>query len=179
MENSNVRKITRTAVLIALTIAFQSLGMQQMITGPVVNMFLFLGVMLIGMWGGVITGLITPLMALWVGIIKPVMAPMAPAIALSNAALCVVFGFADMLGSHRSIVARAVGAVIASVVKFLILAGTVRFLVQLPPKAAQAMQGLQLVTALSGGVAAIILYEALARTGAISGLGGNPTNRRR
>ncbi len=173
----DTRKITRTAILIALTVAFQSLGLQQMITGPVVNMFLYLAVMVAGIWGGVAAGLVTPVMALWVGILKPAMAPMVPAIALSNAALAVLFGAVSGIGDRASGVLRFAGVLVASFVKFLILSGAVKYLVQVPAPLAKMMQGTQLVTALIGGVLAIILIEILSRTG-IVGAPDDKTRRR-
>lgn len=165
MESINVKQVTRTALLIALTLAFQSMGLQQMITGPVVNMLLFLGVVLVGPWGAAITGLITPIMALWVGILKPPLAPMVPAIALGNAIMCILFGALSRTMPKTPIVGRVAGVAVGSVVKFLVLTGTVRYLVQVPPPIAAAMGSIQLVNALLGGAAALVMAEILARTG--------------
>ncbi len=187
MDSVDVRRITRTAILIALTIAFQSLGLQQMITGPVVNMFLYMAVMTVGIWGGVITGLITPVAALWMGILKPAMAPMVPAIALSNAALAAVFGVISGIGGRtetggRGLDARAfrvAGVLIASFAKFLILSGTVKYLVKVPGPLAKMMQGTQLVTALIGGALALVFAEILSRAGTMRGPDGDADRKRR
>ena len=167
MSSADIRRVTRTAILIALTVAFQSLGLQQMVTGPVVNMFLYLAVMTVGVWGGVATGLVTPVVALWVGILKPAMAPMVPAIALGNAALAVVFGMVSGIGGRKSTTFRIIGVLIASLVKFVILSTTVKYLVQVPGPLAKMMQGTQLVTALIGGALALVLAEILSRTGIV------------
>ncbi|HON41606.1 MAG TPA: ECF transporter S component [Bacillota bacterium] len=168
MSSVDVRRVTRTAILIALTVAFQSLGLQQMVTGPVVNMFLYLAVMIVGIWGGVATGLITPAVALWVGILKPAMAPMVFPIMISNAALAVTFGLVSGIGGRKSTTFRIIGILIASFVKFLILSTTVKYLVQVPGPLAKMMQGTQLATALIGGALALILIEILSRTGMFS-----------
>ena len=178
MYSVDVRRVTRTAILIALTVAFQSLGLQQMVTGPIVNMFLYLAVMMVGIWGGVATGLVTPAVALWVGILKPAMAPMVPAIALSNAALAVLFGLVSGIGGHQSTPFRIIGVLIASLVKFLILSSTVKYLVQVPGPLAKMMQGTQLVTALIGGALALVLAEILSRTGIVGGGTGGTTQKR-
>lgn len=177
MSSVDVRRVTRTAILIALTVAFQSLGLQQMVTGPVVNMLLYLAVMVVGIWGGVAVGLITPIVALWVGILKPAMAPMVPAIALSNAALAVLFGLVSGIGGRKSTAFRVIGVLVASFVKFLILSGTVKYLVQVPGPLAKMMQGTQLVTALIGGALAMVLIEILSRTGIVGGTTGDKTHK--
>ena len=173
MSSVDIRRVTRTAILIALTVAFQSLGLQQMITGPVVNMFLYLAVMTVGIWGGAVTGLVTPVAALWVGILKPAMAPMVPAIALGNAALAVLFGLISGIGGRTSATFRVTGVLIASLVKFLILSTTVKYLVQVPALLAKMMQGTQLATALIGGALALVLAEILSRTGIVGDTTGD------
>ena len=178
MSSIDVRRVTRTAILIALTVAFQSLGLQQMVTGPVVNMFLYLAVMVVGMWSGVVTGLVTPAVALWVGILKPAMAPMVPAIALANAALAVVFGLVSGIGGRRSVAFRIIAVLIASLTKFLILSTTVKYLVQVPGPLAKMMQGTQLVTAPVGGALALILVEILSRTGIVGDMAGKAGQKR-
>lgn len=178
MSSVDIRRVTRTAILIALTVAFQSMGLQQMVTGPVVNMFLYLAVMTVGIWGGVATGLVTPVVALWVGILKPAMAPMVPAIALANAALAVAFALVSGIGGRKSAAFRIIGVLIASFVKFLILSTTVKYLVQVPAPLAKMMQGAQLVTALIGGALALVLVEILSRTGLFSETTGGSTRKR-
>ena len=173
MSSVDIRRVTRTAILIALTVAFQSLGLQQMITGPVVNMFLYLAVMTVGIWGGAVTGLVTPVAALWVGILKPAMAPMVPAIALGNAALAVLFGLISGIGGRTSATFRVIGVLIGSLVKFLILSTTVKYLVQVPGPLAKMMQGTQLATALIGGALALVLAEILSRTGIVDDTTGD------
>ncbi len=139
MSSVDIRRVTRTAILIALTVAFQSLGLQQMVTGPVVNMFLYLAVMTVGIWGGVVTGLITPAVALWVGILKSAMAPMVP---LSHSETRSSSPLRADLRHRMSHVrnVRMIGVLIGSLVKFLILSATVSFhLVQVPGPLAQRM----------------------------------------
>ncbi len=173
MSSVDTRRVTRTAILIALTVAFQSLGLQQMVTGPVVNMFLYLAVMTVGIWGGVVTGLVTPVVALWVGILKPAMTPMILPIMISNAALVVIFGLVSGIGGRKSTAFRIIGVLIASFVKFLILSTTVKYLVQVPGPMAKMMQGTQLATALIGGALALVLAEILSRTGIVGDTTGD------
>jgi len=83
---------TRTAILLALTLAFQMLKLPQPMTGPAVNAMLFISTAAVGIWGGVIIGALTPWIAFINGILNPVLAPAIPFIMLGNAVLCIVFG---------------------------------------------------------------------------------------
>ena len=60
----SVRWLTRTAILLAITLAFQMLGFPQMVTGPAVNAMLLLSGTYVGGIGAVIIGMLTPLIAL-------------------------------------------------------------------------------------------------------------------
>jgi len=59
----SVRFITRTAILLALTVIFQSFRAPQLITGTLVNGMLLISAGYVGMWSGVIIGLFTPVLA--------------------------------------------------------------------------------------------------------------------
>ena len=87
-----VQFITRTAILTALTLAIQMIGMPQYATGPLVNTMLYIGVTFVGILGGVIIGLITPIVAFWYGILPALLGPMVPFIALGNAVLVIIYG---------------------------------------------------------------------------------------
>ena len=56
------------------------------------------------------------------------------------------------------------GIVIGSIAKYLVLSQSVAFLVSVPPPVAKMMQFPQLITALVGGVIAIVIKQALGRT---------------
>lgn len=56
------------------------------------------------------------------------------------------------------------GIAVGAVVKYLILSQSVAYLVSVPPPVAKAMQFPQLLTALAGGVIAIVVERALVRT---------------
>lgn len=157
-----LRFLTRTAVLLALTLAFQSLKLSQAFTGPAVNAMLFIAAATVGMGGGALIGLITPWVALSVGILKPVLAPAVPFIMLGNASLVVVYGLARRLNDYLAILA-------ASLVKFLILFGAVRFVLELNPKVSAALQFPQLFTALGGGAIALVVLKVLKAAGIWSG----------
>jgi len=60
---------------------------------------------------------------------------------------------------------KILGSIIAYFVKYLILFAAVSYIVDVPDKIAKVMSLPQLITALSGGVIAILLYNALRFTG--------------
>lgn len=155
VNTNNVKWLTRAAILLALALAVQSLRLGQYITGPVINAVLLSGAVLVGPWGAVAIGLLTPLTAYLLGQLNPILAPAIPFIMAGNAVLALVFGYGRRVNVYAAIIA-------AAVVKYLALAGAVRFVLQLPPKVGVALQVPQLVTALIGGVVALLVLEALA-----------------
>jgi hypothetical protein len=159
----NVLSITRTAILMALTLVIQMMGMPQYATGPLVNTMLYIASVFVGILGGVAIGLITPVIAFWRGILPAPLGPMIPFIALGNVVLVVVYGLVEKRNKYVAVVA-------ASIIKYLVLAGAVRFVVAVPPKIAQMMQLPQLITALAGGAIAILLSEILIRRGLLKPL---------
>lgn len=164
--NKGVVFLTRTAVLLALTLAIQMVGMPQYATGPLVNTMLYIAATFVGIWSGVVIGVVTPTIAFWRGILPPPLGPMVPFIALGNAALVIVFGLLERRGKLAAIV----GIIAASVLKFLVLSSAVRFVVEVKPAVAKMMQTPQLLTALAGGAIAFIVSEALLRSGAVKRL---------
>lgn len=164
--NRGVVFVTRTAVLLALTLAIQMVGMPQYATGPLVNAMLCVAATFVGIWSGVVIGVVTPAIAFWRGILPAPLGPMIPFIALGNAVLVVVYGLLERRGK----LAAVAGIVAASVLKFLVLSGAVRFVVEVKPAIAKMMQVPQLFTALAGGAIAFIVSEALLRTGAVKRL---------
>jgi len=161
MEDKNlkpfsIRWLTRTAILLAITLAFQMLGFPQMVTGPAVNAMLLISGTYVGIIGAVIIGMLTPLIAFVRGILAPPLAPMIPFIMVGNAVLIIAYVISRAkLG--KGYAGSAVGLIIGAIIKFLILSSAVRFIVSVPPPVAKAMQIPQLYTALLGGVIAFIV----------------------
>jgi hypothetical protein len=167
LEGTHTRRsvlfTTRTAILMALTLVIQMMGMPQYATGPLVNTMLYIAAVFVGIWGGVAIGLVTPVIAFWRGILPAPLGPMIPFIALGNAVLVIVYGLLEKRNKY-------VAVIIASVVKYLVLSGGVRILGDLPPKIAKMMQVPQLITALAGGAIAVLLSEILIRRGTLKPL---------
>lgn len=151
---NRVKFITRTSVLLALTIAFQNLKLGQLVTGSLVNAILYISTSLVSWSSGVLIGAITPWIALLVGILKPALGPAVPFIMLGNAILALVF---YSLKDKNFFI--AVGA--ASCIKFLVLYISTQFLINLNPVIASALQFPQLITALIGGFIAFIITSIL------------------
>lgn len=91
ISHQGLRWLVRTALLFALTLVIQMLGLPQFFTGPLVNAFLLLAALLNGIWSGVIIGLFTPWIAFARGILAPPLGPMIPFIMAGNAILVIVF----------------------------------------------------------------------------------------
>ncbi|MBD3383702.1 ECF transporter S component [candidate division KSB1 bacterium] len=173
---NNSRFMATLALLTAATIAFEMLGLPQPITGPVVNMMLFLTTLLLNSTAGVLLGCITPLMALLRGQLPPPLLPMVPFIMLANAGLVLVFRIV-----RRSVTMRQryktnyiLAVVLASAIKFVILYSAVEILLpafigkSLPRPFVLAMSFPQLITAITGGVLAFLIYRVIKKSSAIS-----------
>ncbi len=148
------RWVTRTAILLALTLAFQLIGLPQPVTGPAVNAMLILSALLAGPSSGVVIGCLTPIIAWQRGILPAPLGPMIPFIALGNAVLVLLFALLKRRQPYL-----AIG--VAAVAKYAVLATAVRLIVTVPPPVAAAMGIPQLITALAGGVIALLAYRVL------------------
>lgn len=152
--SKNIRFITLTALFLALTLVIQMAGLPQPFTGPMVNAMLMLTTMIIGVFGGIVIGALTPWIAFIRGILPPPLAPMIPFIMVANAILVLVFG---LLYKYNKWL--AVG--LAALCKYGIFVIAIKFLLNFPPKIAQAFQLPQLLTALAGGAIAIFVYRLI------------------
>lgn len=159
--NITTKVLTRSALILALSVAIQSVKLPQPVTGPLINTFLLMAVVLAGPWGAILVGICTPLFALVFGIMP--FAPAAPVIMLGNAVLALVFA--------RLIRKPVWGVVAAALAKYGAMAMMVFYLlpalfhVNIPPKVAGALTTPQLFTALGGGVLTLILLKILRQLG--------------
>ena len=161
----NTKRITRTALLIALLVAVQyptkSLG--QLVTGSCVNLILAVTALVCDAWCGSVVALISPFCAFLLGIGTPILR-LVPAIALGNLA------FVLLLSVRRSGEKCGVlRAGIAAGCKFLLLwALIVKLLLPsmgLPAEKVAALSASfsypQLITALLGGALALLIVPAI------------------
>lgn len=177
--------IVRIAIMIAIAVALQfSLAqipyaaplIKQLVVGSAVNLALILSAMLTGIIGGIAVGVITPFIALPLGLNPHVIA--TPFIALANAALVTVFALIIYFLKLReqkkewlSIIIMVGALAVAAVIKYLLMYFCAQvlfsafFTERLGANILKALQATwsvtQLFTALIGGAVAIALYYPL------------------
>ncbi|MDW7649722.1 MAG: ECF transporter S component [Bacillota bacterium] len=144
------RILTRTAVLLALTIAVQYLGFPPPLMGPLVNFMLAVSAVLVGPAAGVFIGSVTPWIALLIGILPVPLAPAVPFIMVGNAVYCLLIGILA-----KNLVFRSIGVVLGSLAKYAVISGAAAYVLTLPSALAQALLLPQLVNALLGGLVAL------------------------
>ncbi|MBN1996524.1 hypothetical protein JW935_03155 [candidate division KSB1 bacterium] len=167
--------ITRLAIIISITIIIEMLRLSQAVTGPVVNLALYLSVLLITPLAGMILGFITPIVAVLSGQLVPLLYPMLPFIMVANLLLVVSFyitrkllKFLDKESPLRS-VSNWTALIVSALVKYFWLSLSVNLILpvflgkQLPHKVTVMMALPQLVTALVGGVFALFFFSIMKR----------------
>lgn len=169
MKNKT-RLITRTAVLLALTVVFQYTGRliplgsnSNFIVGPLVNACLLVAVATTGIWGATLIAVIAPLVAALTihTPVAPYILVFSPFIAAGNFVLVLLF---YLFRKKNKILGIASGAIL----KFLILFGGISLILSIkdaPPAMAAALSFLfgwsQLVTAAAGGIVAMIILRVI------------------
>ncbi len=165
--------ITKTAMLIALTVVCQSSGMflpaalgpmgKQFVVGSLVNACLYTAAATTGLWGGLTVAIVSPLTSV-LTTHTPMAAfilPFSPFIAAGNFILVACFYFI----MKRN---KIVGVAVASAVKFVFLFAAVNVFLgianladNIKTNAAVMFSWPQLVTALIGGVLALAVIRSL------------------
>ena len=175
--SKTVKWITRTAVMLALAVLFQSLRLiipmpgtlSQYIIGSLVNLALIVAAMTIDVKGGLVVAVLTPIIAFFQGHIPPIMPLMILFVALGNAAIVIAYA----LLYRESFASKIAALVVGAAAKFLVLyVLVVKFALPLiypavPDKIRMAMSinfsWPQLVTAGIGGVLALLVIPLLRR----------------
>lgn len=152
----DTRAQTRTALLLALTLAIQAMGLPAMVTGPLVNFMLALAVLLVGTASGVFIGFLTPWVAMMAGILPAPLSPVIPFIMAGNVVYCLLIG----LFKRRL---RVVGVILGAVAKFAVIAGAVSFVLTLPGPMTKVLMVPQLTNALIGGLFAVSIAYMVGR----------------
>ncbi|ACB86263.1 hypothetical protein [Natranaerobius thermophilus] len=152
--NVSVSMLTKTALFLGITLAFQMLALPQYLTGPAINAMLLISTIILGYKSAMVIGALTPVIAFVRGILAPPLGPAIPFIVLGNWLYVILFNY---LSKINNILAIAV----ASIAKFAALAIAVRLVIEVPPQVAQMLQFPQLITALVGGFIALILSPYL------------------
>ncbi len=157
MKKITANLMTRTALLLALTMVVQSLRLQATITGPLVNFMLIFSTLLVGTFGGVFIGSVTPWIALTVGILNAALAPAVPFIMLGNAVFCLLTG----LAANKSGYVQFITIIAGSALKFGVIAGAAAYILNLPAPITQVLMFPQLINALIGGLIAAKAVQVL------------------
>lgn len=172
---SRTNYYTRLVILISLTLIIEMVGLPQPATGPLVNMMLYLTTLLLDIKAGVILGCISPLVAAVRGQLPPFLIPMVPFIIAGNILLVVLFGLIGQVGkSSRPALANPMysftvwlGVLVSAAVKLIWLYTSAKLLLpvlfgkHLPPQLVAMMAMPQLITAISGGILAVIIAGML------------------
>ncbi len=164
MKNKT-RFLARTALLLAIAIAFQIFGKfipyNNFIVGPVVNAVLLVATAAAGLWSGIAISVIAPLVSAFTNkaAIAPLIIGFSPFIIIGNIIIVLCFHF---LRKKNAVLGVAAG----SVLKFGFLYGAISVftsLVEMKPPVAATLTNLfswpQLITALVGGAIAIVILK--------------------
>jgi hypothetical protein len=163
--NKTVIFIARTAILLALAVLFQSLrlfipipaAVDQYLVGSLVNMCLVVAAVIVGIQGGLIVAVLTPVIAFLQNVLaNPVLVPF---VALGNAAIVVVAALLYKRNKYVSIILGALSKFIVLYITVVHIAIPV-LLGNMPPQMKELMSlrfsWPQLVTALVGSWLAVM-----------------------
>ena len=184
MEKRRILLITQTAVMLALLIGIQLLMTSifgapvplygQLITGSAVNLILLVSVFFVGLPGGLIIALLSPVLAFFVGIQPPV-PQMLIVIPIGNAVFVLIAWLAEKqisLKNTKDFLISILTLSVASITKFLILwLGIVKIMIPLmsdiaAPKVKAitlAFSWPQIITALIASALALTIVPILKR----------------
>lgn len=170
--------ITRTAILLAICLAFQSLrlvfpSIPTLVVGSLVNLVLFITVATVGLTSGIMIAVITPVVAILQSFLP--FPQMILVVAAGNIVLVFVFYLFAKKENHLSMIA---GVIASSLIKFLLLWGLVKLLIIpllinfVPEKKVGPVTNAltlnfswpQLITALVGGVVALAVIPAVKKS---------------
>lgn len=163
--------ITRTALLLAVAIAFQMLGRllgpyNNFIVGPVINAVLIIATAAAGLWSGTAIAIIAPFVSALTNkaAIAPLILAFSPFIAAGNFTIVICY---HLLRKKSRIAGVAAGAIL----KFALLFASITVftgVMKMQPKIAATLTTLfswpQLVTALIGGAIALAIIKAIGKT---------------
>ena len=175
----SLRRITETAVMLALLVAVQALTKAggQLLTGSCVNLILAVSACMLGFSGSAVVAVVSPFLAFLLGITPLPNVLIVPGIALGNLVYTAVISLLFRLLRHRlsgtgkllpylhTLPAALIGALLKFAVMALVQVQLILPLLGLPEPALAALSvkmGIeQLPTALIGGVIAAIIVPTL------------------
>jgi hypothetical protein len=153
--NERLRLLTKASALLAIAIVFQLAKMGQLVTGIGINAVLITAVGTCGLPWAAAIGFMTPVLAVLLGIQPPVTVVLVPFIIAANISYAVLFRILRKYNDYLAILAAAFG-------KFILLYAAANIIItKLPPPIKIAFSFPQLITALAGGILAVIITKTL------------------
>lgn len=174
--NTKTSNLVKSALLLALAVVMQLIGrfvpsLSQLFVGPVINAILIIAAFLCGTGWGVAVGVLTPVLALLVGQLNPLLGAFIPFIMIGNVLLVVFCGLFKKTSKEKyQLLFASLGIVIGAFAKFIFmyLSATklihvfgLKFAPKIVKQLPVAMGTLQLITALIGGVLALVILGIL------------------
>lgn len=146
--------LTKAAVLLAIAIVFQLSKMGQYVTGTGINAVLITAVGVCGLPWAAAIGVMTPMLAVLLGVQPPATIVLVPFIIAGNIVYSALFGAIRRHNEYIAILAAALA-------KFGLLYAAANIIVsKLPAPIKLAFSFPQLITALSGGIIALLILKA-------------------
>lgn len=154
MKNK-VNLLTKAAVLLAIAIVFQLTKMGQYVTGTGINAVLITAVSVCGLPWAAAIGIMTPVLAVVLGVQPPATVVLVPFIIAGNVVYATLFRILRKYNAY-------VGVIAAAVAKFILLYTAANVIVgKLPEPIKLAFSFPQLITAVAGGVIALIILRSV------------------
>ncbi|MGE5630052.1 MAG: hypothetical protein ACM3TR_03020 [Caulobacteraceae bacterium] len=151
--DSKLNLLTKAAALLAIAVVFQLLKMGQYVTGTGVNAVLITAVAVCGLPWAAAIGLMTPVLAVLLGIQPPAAVVLVPFIIAANIVYVVLFHVLRKYNDYLGVFA-------AAVVKFAVLYTAANVIItKLPAPIKLAFSVPQLATAVAGGVLAVAIIN--------------------
>lgn len=155
----NEKLIILTEFITLLTmISIAPLIKNQLITGTIVNSILFVSIATMGKRAAISISIIPSFIALFSGILLPIMIPIIPFIIMGNILLVIIFDLLNKNNYWKAII-------LASLIKFLFLF-TTSYLIfniilekEIARKILFTMGPIQFITAVSGGILAFLIIK--------------------
>lgn len=150
--------LTKAAVLLAIAIVFQFAKMGQYVTGTGINAVLITAVGVCGLPWAAAIGIITPMLAVLLGVQPPATVVLVPFIMAGNAVYVTLF---KVLRRYNDFI----GIIAAALTKFALLYAAANIIVnKLPAPIKLAFSFPQLITAAAGGAIALVILKAVKKS---------------
>lgn len=149
--------MTKAAVLLAIAIVFQVTKMGQYVTGTGINAVLITAVGVCGLPWAIAIGIITPMLAVLLGVQPPPTIVLVPFIMAGNTVYVVLFRLLKKYNDY-------IGIITAAIAKFALLYTAANIIVSnMPAPIKLAFSFPQLITAIAGGAIGLVVLKAVSR----------------